>query len=94
MNSAATLVSSPDALNMVNETGSTPSWTPGVNTGLAVGSLAGTVSGGILYNFYSFRIKEKRECEEIERKRRDADAACQKARKPSQFGYNGDPREG
>jgi hypothetical protein len=89
--SATTLVSSLDTLDLANTADAAPSWTPGVNTGLAVGTLTGTLIGGYGYNCYSFRVKEKRECEEIERKRRDADAACLRAKKPTQFGYNGDP---
>jgi len=68
-----------------------PSWSPGVGTGLAAGTLVSGVLGTTVHNCYSFRVEEKRKCEEIERKRRDSDAASQAANRPLRWEYSGNP---
>jgi hypothetical protein len=68
-----------------------PSWAPGVGTGLAAGTLVSGVLGTTVHNCYSFRVEEKRKCEEIERKRRDSDAASKAANRPLRWEYSGNP---
>jgi hypothetical protein len=68
-----------------------PSWAPGVGTGLAAGTLVSGVLGTTVHNIYSFRVDEKRKCEEIERKRRDSDVTSKAANRPPRWEYSGDP---
>ena len=67
------------------------SWAPGVGTGLAAGTLVSGILGTTVHNCYSFRVEEKRKCEEIERKRRDSDAASKAANRPLRWEYSGNP---
>ncbi|KAN0114551.1 hypothetical protein V8E51_004095 [Hyaloscypha variabilis] len=70
-----------------------PSWSPGVGTGLAAGTLVSGVLGVSVHSCYSFRVEEKRKCEEIERKRRDSDAASKAANRPLRWEYSGNPHD-